>query len=124
MDFDALVRSEEPRLIRHLTAVLGGDRDAAEDVRQEAFARAWQRMPRDLDPGRQRAWLHRTAANLAVDEWRRRRRRPTVELDGAAGVLASTEPSEPDAAREALAQLGAHERFVLLLRFEGGLTHA
>jgi putative glutamine amidotransferase len=123
MDFDALVRSEEPRLTRHLTAVLGGDRDAAEDVRQEAFARAWQRMPRDLDPGRQRAWLNRTAANLAVDEWRRRRRRPTVELDGAGSVLAATEPSEPDAAREALGQLGAHERFVLLLRFEGGLTH-
>jgi gamma-glutamyl-gamma-aminobutyrate hydrolase PuuD len=80
-------------------------------------------MPRELDLASQRAWLQRTAANLAIDEWRRRRRRPTVALEAAGGVLAATEPTEPDAAREALAQLGAHERFLLLLRFDGGLTH-
>ena len=124
MDFDALVRTEEPRLTAQLAFALGGDHHAAEDLRQEAFARAWRRLPRDLDPAQQRAWLRRTAGNLAIDELRRRGRRPVVALDDAHEIASATEAGEPDAAREALAGLGAHERFVLLLRFEAGFSHA
>ena len=50
-----------------------GDRGAAEDLRQEAFARAWKSAPRDADRDHLRAWVHRTARNLAVDQLRRRR---------------------------------------------------
>ncbi len=124
MDFETLIRSEEDRLTTRLASVLGGDRHAAEDLRQEAFVRAWRSLPRDLDPGRQRAWLRRTAANLAFDELRRRRRRPAVSLDAAGEIATATPSAEPDAAREALAALQAHERLVLLLRFSGGLRHA
>lgn len=124
MDFDALVRSEGDRLTRRLESVLGGDRHAAEDLRQEAFVRAWRSLPRNLDPARQRAWLATTAGNLAVDELRRRRRRPAAPLEDADRIAARTRAPEPDAAREALLGLPAHERFVLLLRFDAGLRHA
>ena len=124
MDFEALVRSEEAWLTRRLASALGGDHHAAEDLRQEAFARAWRSLPRDLDPPRQRAWLRRTAANLAVDELRRRGRRPAVALDAAGEVASATAPEEPDAAREALATLGASDRRILLLRFSAGFRHA
>jgi putative glutamine amidotransferase len=124
MDFDTLVRDEGPRLTRTIASVLGGDHHAAEDLRQEALVRAWRSLPPDLDPARQRAWLRATAEHLAIDELRRRRRRPTTDLEGANELAAATAAPEPQASREALARLDPHERFVLLLRFSGGLRHA
>jgi anthranilate synthase component 2/putative glutamine amidotransferase len=121
MDLQALMQSEQRVLIARLSFALGGDRDTAEDLVQEAFTRAWRDLPRDLGSERQRAWVHRTARNLAIDELRRRARRPSAaveEIDGIEQLAA-----EPDAAREALAALTAHERFVLLLRFEAGFAH-
>lgn len=85
--------------------------------------RAWASLPRDGDGVRQRAWLHRTASNLAVDELRRRSRRTALPLDRA-GEVPVGGAQEPDAAREALSRLNVHERFVLLLPFDAGFTHA
>jgi putative glutamine amidotransferase len=103
-----------PRLERLL-----GDRHAAEDARQEALLRAWRSAPRHLGPEALRAWLHRTATNAALDELRRRRRRP--ELPEEHDVAAPDLDRDGDAAA-ALARLTAHERLVLLLRFEQGLS--
>jgi RNA polymerase sigma factor (sigma-70 family) len=124
MDFETLIRDEQSGLTRSLTAILGGDRHAAEDLRQEAFVRAWRRLPRDLEPRAQRAWLRRTAEHLAIDELRRRGRRPSIDLDSAGEIAAAVRAPEPEGAREALARLDPHERFVLLLRFNAGLRHA
>ncbi len=120
---ESLIHAERDRLATRLTRALGGDRHGAEDICQEAFARCWQRLPRDLDRERQRAWLRRTAENMAIDELRRRARRPIATLDETAHETFRA-AAEPDAARGALAALDAHERFVLLLRFEAGFTHA
>jgi putative glutamine amidotransferase len=102
-----------------------GDRAAAEDLRQEAFARAWASAPRDAGDDHLRAWVHRTARNLAVDHLRRRRVRDWVPL--ADETIGSTPDPDPDAriaAREALDRLTPHERLLILLRFEGGLSLA
>jgi RNA polymerase sigma factor (sigma-70 family) len=56
-----------------------GDPSAAEDVAQEVAIVALQRSPRD--PAKLDAWLHRVAVRKAIDETRRRKRRPTVALD-------------------------------------------
>jgi putative glutamine amidotransferase len=124
MDLEALIRSHRDELTSRLSFALSGDRHAAEDVAQEAFTRAWRSLPDGLSPERQRAWLKRTSHNLAVDELRRRARRPTVALDddGATGRTVQ-DAAAPDAAREALAALPAHQRFVLLLHFDAGFTH-
>jgi putative glutamine amidotransferase len=120
MELQSLIEDERTPLVHRLTAVLGGDRHAAEDLAQEALIRAWQRMPESLDGGRRHAWLARTARNLAIDELRRRSRQPLApQADGA-----TLHAAEPDAAREALAHLSPHERFALLLRFEAGFSHA
>jgi anthranilate synthase component 2/putative glutamine amidotransferase len=124
MDLEALIRDHHDQLTARLTFALAGDRHAAEDLAQEAFTRAWRRLPDGLSPERQRAWLKRTSHNLAVDELRRRARRPTVALDDEAAIgRAAMEAAAPDAAREALGGLPAHERFVLLLHFDAGFTH-
>jgi putative glutamine amidotransferase len=126
MDLESLIYSERPALVSRLTFMLGGDRDAAEDLAQETFTRAWQRMPSGMSAEQERAWLRAASRNLAVDLLRRRSRRRTSPIEDAELTSAATPDSaaEPDAAREALAKLPAHERFVLLLRFEAGFSHA
>ncbi len=122
MDLEDLIAEEAAALTRRLRRMLA-DAHAAEDLCQEALARAWSRAPRDLPDPLLRAWLHRTATNLALDELRRRRVRRAAPLDESLDACA---PGDPDAAlhvREALGRLGAHERLLLLLRFEGGLRH-
>ncbi|MGH2892244.1 MAG: sigma-70 family RNA polymerase sigma factor [Solirubrobacteraceae bacterium] len=125
MDLETLIRSHHVELTSQLSYALSGDRHAAEDLAQEAFTRAWRSLPQGLSPERERAWLKRTSHNLAVDELRRRARRPTVALDDDAAIgRTAQDAAAPDGAREALAQLPAHHRFVLLLHFDAGFTHA
>jgi len=121
MGIDAVFREQGHRLTRRLERMVGS-RETAEDLCQEAFLRAWRTAPPDLPPGRHAAWLHRTASNLAIDELRRRR---LVDVES----LSDHADDRPDAGdalmvRETLGGLGAHERFVLRLRFEAGLSHA
>jgi putative glutamine amidotransferase len=120
--FETLLHAETAPLTRRLVRLLG-DRDAAEDLRQEALARAWRLAPRDWPAERLRGWLHRTATNLALDELRRRRRRAELPLDEA---FAPAGPGEAEGlggdARIALGTLTAHQRLLLLLRHEAGLS--
>jgi putative glutamine amidotransferase len=116
--FEALLVAQAPAVTRRLRALVG-DRETAEDLCQEALSRAWRVPALQGDPERLRAWLLRTARNLAIDELRRRGRRDHVALtDDLPGA-----PAGGDApAREALAALTPHQRLVLLLRFEAGLS--
>ena len=121
---DDLFRDLQGPLTRRLRRMVG-DPGVAEDLRQEAFARAWASAPRDASPDHLRAWVHRTARNLAVDHLRRRSLREVVPF--ADETIASTPDPDPDArlaAREALDRLSPHERMLLLLRFEAGLSLA
>jgi putative glutamine amidotransferase len=123
MTIDALLHAERPALERRLRRMTG-DREQAADLTQETLERAWRAAPREGPRERQRAWLHRTAANLAIDALRRRGRSATVPFDGAPGLSApDADPAEAAGAREALARLTPHERLVLLLRVEAGLSH-
>jgi gamma-glutamyl-gamma-aminobutyrate hydrolase PuuD/DNA-directed RNA polymerase specialized sigma24 family protein len=122
MTFDAILTEQAAPLTRRLQRMVG-DHQTAEDLRQETFVRAWRSAPRDAGPPVLRAWLHRTARNLALDELRRRRRRDHVAFDDAVGGAPCAAPAVDDPRpREALAQLTAHQRLVLLLRFEAGLS--
>ncbi len=117
--FDTLLAAETGALTTRLRRMLG-DTETAEDLCQETLARALRRAPRDAGPEVLRAWLHRTARHLAIDELRRRARRPQVTLDDAT-VPADDGIADQDA-QAALAALSAHQRLVLLLRFQAGLS--
>ncbi|WP_296817248.1 RNA polymerase sigma factor [Brevundimonas sp.] len=73
----ALVARKLPRVLSLAFRMLG-DREAAEDVAQEAMLRAWRQAPR-WTPGAARfdTWLHRVAMNLCYDRLRRWRETPT-----------------------------------------------
>lgn len=120
--FDLLLREQAAPIGRRLTRLLG-DPHLAEDALQETLARAWRAAPRDVGPDRLQAWLHRTATNVAFDELRRRRRRTELPLHDAAAI-APEHGGGPrsEAVQTALAALSAHQRMLLLLRYEAGLS--
>jgi RNA polymerase sigma-70 factor (ECF subfamily) len=85
---DAIVRSlfdEHGRAVLAYAARLLGERQAAEDVMQETFVRAW-RHPEVLVNGKGsvRSWLLTVTRNLVIDRARARRARPTEVPDVAA----------------------------------------
>ena len=124
MDLESVYHELRDPLTRRLERMVGDPR-TAEDLRQEAFARAWKSAPRHAAHGHLRGWVHRTAHNLAVDELRRRGLRDVLAYDDELAASApAADADERLAAAEALETLTAHERLVLLLRFEAGLSHA
>ncbi|MFC0509074.1 SigE family RNA polymerase sigma factor [Micromonospora costi] len=120
---DTLVAERGAALLA--TAILlTGSRAAGEDLLQAALERLmrhWHRIDGDRE-----GYLRRTLYHLAVDQWRRRGRRPEV--------LAEVEPpGQPDgtdalhlrqALVQALATLPPRQRAVLVLRYWEQLTEA
>lgn len=109
-------------------AVTRDDADA-DDVCQDAFVAAMERIDDCRDPARFGAWLLRIARNQATDRLRARAR-PVRSIDGM--EMASPEASpqreaERGDARErmmaAMEQLSAERREVLLLHDLEGWTH-
>lgn len=119
---EAIFHEQRGLLMARLQRIVG-DRETAADLCQDTFVRAWRKAPAGATPEQHRGWLHRTASNLALDELRRRRLRHPAVLDEERWGGSDPEPVERLHAREAMASLTPHERMVLLLRFEAGLSH-
>jgi RNA polymerase sigma-70 factor (ECF subfamily) len=75
LGFDALYAEVGPRLWRAVLAYTGGNRDLADDVVAEAFARTLERGENVRDP---RAYVFRVAFRLAARELRRGASTPEV----------------------------------------------
>jgi RNA polymerase sigma-70 factor (sigma-E family) len=78
LEFTEFYQSERDRCLRAVLAGVG-DRQLAEDLVAEAFTRAWMSWHKVRRHPAPRAWIVRTALNLRVSWWRRRRHE--VELD-------------------------------------------
>src|ERR1051326_3744527 len=71
-DFDSLVRQHRPRIFRFLLASLR-DRDAAENLTQDCFVRAFKAHDRFRGGSSLGTWLMHIAANLVRDHEANRR---------------------------------------------------
>jgi RNA polymerase sigma-70 factor (ECF subfamily) len=69
-DFDAFYRDTSRRLLRYAYG-LTGDPAEAQDLVQEAYARAWQRWRRLSGYEDAEAWLRLVVNRLSADRWRR-----------------------------------------------------
>jgi RNA polymerase sigma-70 factor (ECF subfamily) len=118
-DFEQAVRHSADLAVRVAFGVLR-QREDAEDVAQEAFARAYRRF-RDLrDPQHFRAWIVRVAWRLAIDRWRADRRRLAREQHAASGRVDTAEELAVAADRsarlwEAIDQLPEKLRLAIVL---------
>jgi RNA polymerase sigma-70 factor (ECF subfamily) len=100
--------------------VIVGDRDNAQELVAEAFARAcasWRTVSRHPAPA---AWVVRTAVNLNISRWRRRHREipvpdPGMLADRPAAATAAQDPVDPQI-MAALQRLPARQREVIALR--------
>ncbi|GAA0935561.1 SigE family RNA polymerase sigma factor [Virgisporangium aurantiacum] len=113
---EALV-AERGNALLATAVLLTGSRAAGEDLLQSALERlmrSWNRVREDRE-----GYLRRIMYNLAVDDWRRRRRRP--EVFGTEERAGPADPGSAVALRQtlvaALAQLPPRQRAVLVLRY-------
>ena len=98
-----------------------GDRHVAEELAQEALARAWERWDTVGAMSSPEGWTFRTARNLAVSRWRRRgiERRARGRT-----VPVVVDPAEGIAIRDAVAGLPECQRATIVARFYLGLSVA
>lgn len=68
--FDHFYGATGRRIVRHAYALTGNIADA-QDIAQEAFARAWQRWDSVRACDSPEAWVRRVATNLATSRFRR-----------------------------------------------------
>ena len=117
--FEELVRRYQRPLFGYLYRMCGSP-DAAEELAQQAFVRAWQGLGGFRGDASFKTWLYRIATNLAIN--RVTRRKPTCDLPESLPAPNSSEPAERYArerrialVREALEQLPADQRAALVL---------
>src|SRR3984885_14515226 len=111
-------RSKDECLFSVLVSV--GDRDTAQELVDEAFARAWASWRTVSRHPAPKAWVVRTALNTGISRWRRRRREVPVpdpagvaDLPAASGAFASLVDPQIMAA---LVRLAARQRPGMALR--------
>lgn len=116
--FDAFYHRHERDIFGYLWRVTG-DEQAANDLTQEVFFRAWRQFEKLRAYDRPEAWLFRVATNLALNERRHQRvAGPAMSLLGherASGDHAA-QLAERAALRAALDGLPARQRVAFVLR--------
>src|SRR5215470_823080 len=119
LDFAEFYRGARDECLRTVLVSVG-DRDTAQELVDEAFARAcasWRKVSSHPAPA---AWVVRTALNANISRWRRRRREVAVPDLGTVADLPSTyeagdSPVDPRI-MAALLRLPAQQRRVVALR--------
>jgi RNA polymerase sigma factor (sigma-70 family) len=117
LDFEEFYRGARDECLRAVLVSIG-DRDLAQELVDEAFARAcasWRKVSKHPAPA---AWVVRTALNENISRWRRRRREVAVPdpgrfaLPGADGAGSAVDPR----IMAALMRLPPRQRHVIALR--------
>jgi len=126
--FEALFRRYQNTIYR-LALYLVGDVGTAEDVTQEAFVRAWERLDNLRDDEAFGGWLRQIALNLARDVHRRQNPEDQMEDEiqrtriaddpGPAEQLVASETDQ--AVRRAVATLPEHQRLVVAMHHLEGM---
>jgi len=125
--FGDLVRHHREGVI-NVVYRMCGDPQLAEDAAQEAFIRAWQKLPGYKPRSPFRNWLFRIATNVALDTLRREQE--TVELEAVQLQTPNASPEsrydrteQAELVRAAVLALPPASRAVLVLREYEGLSY-
>lgn len=118
MDFDTFYRTEFPSMVA-LARSICGDKASAEDLAQEAFAKAHQNWSKISGYDRPGAWLRRVTINLAISRRRRIQREFNLVRRKALERQHDTTPSSPDTLLwDAVRRLPPRQRAVVALFYQ------
>ncbi len=126
-NFEQFVHGYERQILNFLWKYTH-DEDAAYDLTQEVFVRAWNHFTEIQSQTNPRGWLYRVAVNLANTRYRKRLQEVQTQIvfDNAL-ELSSSDPSrkiaEQDAIAKTLATLPPKQRMALLLRDADGFSY-
>lgn len=128
--FEKLYRLHRDRIYGLVWRLCGGDRALAEDLLQESFIRAWQKLESFRGDSQFGTWLHKLSANVALSDRRSKIRR--LEREGSLdGAIERTATGEKDVwagqrmdLEQAISRLPERARTVLVLYDIEGYSHA
>jgi RNA polymerase sigma-70 factor, ECF subfamily len=114
--FDEFYGASSMRVVRYAYALTGNLADA-QDLTQEAFARAWQRWGSVSGCDSPEAWVRRVVANLATSRWRRHRTATAATRDLAPASQMPEVGPDTVALVAGLRTLPDRQRLVLVLHY-------
>ena len=123
LDVTELVRAHQAMVFSMAWHFLH-DRAVAEEVSQEVFMSLHRHMGELQSPQHAAFWLRRVTAQRAIDETRKRQRRPQVALERIAepaSAGASRDPLLSGVLRRLIATLAEGPRMVMILRYQEDL---
>ena len=140
--FTALIARYEDRIFRLAKHVCTGLPSEADDVYQETFLTAFQKLKNFREDADLGTWLYRIASNLCFMRYRKKKSEPFVPLldrphdhergEGSALLIRDQTPTPEEAARKkelvaavgsALARLPVEYRLVVVLRDVEGMSN-
>lgn len=126
MDYDRFIdlyRQTAGPLRRYVARVLG-NADAAEDIVQETFTRALNKVNFPREPDEARAYLFRAASNAMKDRRRRERRAFERAIEAPTGGASDDDLAMRIDVARLFAQLGLRDRQLIWLAHVEGADHA
>jgi RNA polymerase sigma-70 factor (ECF subfamily) len=85
--FERLYRDNVNRVYAVCVRMCGGDRSRAEELAQDAFVRAWERLPQFRGDSAFSTWMHRLTVNVVLEAQRgERRNRARTESEDALDI--------------------------------------
>lgn len=127
LDFAELVRRHQAMVFSLAWRFLR-DRGLAEEVAQEVFLSLHRNMGSIQSSTHATAWLRKVTTQRAIDEGRRRQRRPHVAIEKIAEPAASerasgraTDPLMDETLRRLVASLPETPRMIMVLRYQEDL---
>lgn len=125
--FGELVRRYQSPVRGFLTKMTRGDSHQADDLAQETFIRAWQKLGTFRAESRFQTWLF----GIAFNEFRQacRKRKEALIMDEEDSPVEATEPAGADSSNlrldlaEAMKGLSDGERAAIVLCCQNGLSH-
>ncbi len=132
--FSALVRKHQDAIYRLSSRMVGVD--AAEDIAQGAFLKAWQEIDHFAGEAAFGTWLYRIATNLCLDHLRKTARVRLLPLEDRAAAVpddddvaemvvgAAEREERRRALNRALAELPSEDRLLLAMRVGDRLSYA
>lgn len=122
-DFAELV-FEHQAMVYSLAYHFLRDRAAAEEIAQDVFLELHLHLGELHSPEHVVFWLRRVTANRCIDEVRRRRRHPEMQLDEKYEIVAPSTASDlvlRESLRRLVASLPEKARMMVLLRYQEDL---